>query len=60
MHPSTSISLFASYATYALMERRKLKLKPKGFKQFLMFSFKRSLPGAFNVGLICSSFTVLP
>ena len=49
----------ASIVEKTLMYRRKLKLKAKFECGLSYFSFKRLVPGGFNVGLIGSTCTTL-
>jgi len=42
------------------LQRRKLKLKPRLECSLSQFSFKRLVPGAFNVGVMRSTCTALP
>jgi len=44
----------------AMVQRRNLNLKAKVESGSSHFSFKRSVPGGFNVGLIGSTCTALP
>ena len=46
--------------TATSMKRRKLKLKANLESDFSNYSFKRLVPGAFNVGLIGSTCTTSP
>jgi len=43
-----------------MLQRRKLKLKAKLENSLSYFSFKRLVPGTFNVGLMGSTCTALP
>jgi len=53
------VDMLASSGGPPLLLRRKLKLKAKSESSLPYFSFKRLVPGAFNLGLIGSTCTAL-
>ena len=57
--PSLKSAVRGSSAA-ALMKRRKLILKAEVESSTSQFTFKRLVPGGFNVGLIGSTCTALP
>jgi len=57
---SSSSTMPCRLTTAPMVQRRKLKLKAEVESSMSHFSFKRLVPGGFNVGLIGSTCTALP
>jgi len=57
---SLAHAILGTYAAASFTYRRNLNLKPEVQTSTSHLSFKRSVPGAFNMGLIGSTCTALP